>query len=146
MNVNILGRKIHRGPRGGLYVLNGTRKIYKFTRATGPVSIPNARSPPKANGRNRNNGSRGPRNSGARRNVNQIPRLGPVSYIMDTMGRYVKWSDDIYAGLDEYIDNSAVVKIPFMGHRVGTRVQVEMTYTDGKVFVNGKLVKFIIAD
>jgi hypothetical protein len=35
-NKNTKGRTIYRGPRGGEYVLNGTRKIRSFTRATAP--------------------------------------------------------------------------------------------------------------
>ena len=35
-NKNTKGRTIFRGPRGGEYVLNGTRKIRTFTRATAP--------------------------------------------------------------------------------------------------------------
>jgi hypothetical protein len=41
-NKNTKGRTIYRGPRGGEYVLNGTKKIRKFTRAT---AAPAARSP-----------------------------------------------------------------------------------------------------
>jgi hypothetical protein len=32
LGTNSKGRQIHRGPKGGLYVLEGGRKIYKFTR------------------------------------------------------------------------------------------------------------------
>ena len=37
-NKNTKGRTIYRGPRGGEYVLNGTRKIRSFTRATAPAA------------------------------------------------------------------------------------------------------------
>ena len=43
-NKNTKGRTIFRGPRGGEYVLNGTRKIRSFTRATAaaPTAAPTA--------------------------------------------------------------------------------------------------------
>ena len=46
---NTKGRQIHKGPRGGEYVLQGGRKVYKFERAaaSGP-SGSSARTPPKA--------------------------------------------------------------------------------------------------
>ena len=37
-NKNTKGRTIYRGPRGGEYVLNGTRKIRSFTRAAAPAA------------------------------------------------------------------------------------------------------------
>ena len=39
-NKNTKGRTIYRGPRGGEYVLNGTRKIRTFTRATAAAAAP----------------------------------------------------------------------------------------------------------
>jgi len=45
-NKNTKGRTIYRGPRGGEYVLNGTRKIRKFTRATAAAAAPVAVVPP----------------------------------------------------------------------------------------------------
>lgn len=47
--VNTKGRVIHKGPKGGFYVLgSGGKKIYKFTRAVPPAPAP-APSPPRAN-------------------------------------------------------------------------------------------------
>jgi hypothetical protein len=47
-NKNTKGRTIYRGPRGGEYVLNGTRKIRTFTRATTTAAGAAARASPPA--------------------------------------------------------------------------------------------------
>lgn len=65
---------------------------------------------------------------------------------MDTMDRYVEWSDNMYASVEEYVDNEARVKIPFMRYQVGDVVQVRVRYVEGQVYVNEKLVKFVIED
>jgi len=43
---NSKGRQIHKGPRGGEYVLQGGRKVYKFTRASAPPPPARHDSPP----------------------------------------------------------------------------------------------------
>jgi hypothetical protein len=44
-NKNTKGRTIYRGPRGGEYVLNGTKKIRSFTRATAAAAVPVVAAP-----------------------------------------------------------------------------------------------------
>ena len=73
-------------------------------------------------------------------------RRSPGQARMDTMDRYVMWSEDYYAGIEEYIDTGAIVRTPFMGYSFGDIVEVRIKYIEGKVYVNGKLVKFVIED
>ena len=47
VDLNSKGRTIHKGPRGGEYVLQGGRKVYKFTRASGAPPPPRRASPPR---------------------------------------------------------------------------------------------------
>ena len=65
---------------------------------------------------------------------------------MDTMEKYVDFSEDPLYTQEMMQDEFAKVKVPFMGYSVGDVVMVEIDFVKGLVWVDGKAVNFVISD